>query len=560
MAAIDRIALIGFSGTGKTTVARLLAERLSWAVVDTDEEIERAAGESIPEIFFSRGEPAFREMERRVLLEALGRGQVVVATGGGAVVDPVVWNRDLLGNAETLVVALDVMPETTLSRLREQQAQEGGTVARPLLAGDEPLARITQLKSSRQSVYDRADVTLVVDRVSPAEVVAEIAALLPAAGDDRPTVCLDAPSGRSEIYIAPFTVERLGGLVRRRWPQAARCWVITDENVGRLHLSAVESRLQAAGLRVEARTVPPGEQSKRFDVAGSLLDWMLDGGVERTDVVVALGGGMVGDLAGFVAATCLRGIGLVQAPTTLLAMVDSSVGGKTAVNHRTGKNLIGSFYQPHLVVIDPRFLATLPERELVSGWAEVLKHGVIQASTPGGQRADLLTFYERNADGLTERSEPASTYAIRRNVALKAAVVEADEREADIRAFLNYGHTLGHAIEAAGYRYLHGEAIAAGMRAAGHIGRAMGTATGDSTNRFDALLAHYGLTVAVDVDPERTMTLVASDKKRAAGRTRWVLPLAAGGVTIRDDVPDAVVRDSLAAVLEPARAADRLPG
>ncbi|MGH2562384.1 MAG: 3-dehydroquinate synthase, partial [Thermomicrobiales bacterium] len=235
------------------------------------------------------------------------------------------------------------------------------------------------------------------------------------------------------------------------------------------------------------------------------------------------------------------------------------VGGKTGINHRAGKNLIGSFYQPQLVVIDPTLIDTLPNRELVSGWAEVLKHGVIQPSTPLGERGDLFRFYERNAGRLTRLSQPALTYAIRRNIALKAAVVEADERESGVRAFLNFGHTLGHAIEAAGYRYLHGEAIAAGMRAANRIGQSMGTLDLATSQRFDNLLAQFGLPTHVEVDVERVLALVESDKKRAAGKIQWVLPSTKGGVTMRDDVPATVVRDALSTVMWRESAANPLP-
>jgi 3-dehydroquinate synthase len=294
--------------------------------------------------------------------------------------------------------------------------------------------------------------------------------------------------------------------------------------------------------------VAAGEGSKSLRGVGELYDWMLGRGAERSDVVVALGGGMVGDLAGFAAATTLRGLGLAQAPTSLLAMVDSSVGGKTGINHAAGKNLIGAFYQPPVVAIDPDFLQTLPPRELTSGWAEIVKHAIIQPSTPGGERADLARFLERNAAGLRALSEPAVSYLIRRNVALKAAVVEADEREAGIRAYLNFGHTLGHAIEAAGYALLHGEAVALGMRAATRIGQAVGTCEGALVERVDALLDAFGLPRTAPIDPEATLALLGSDKKRAAGRLRWVLPLAEGGVELRDDVPMPVVEAALRAV------------
>jgi 3-dehydroquinate synthetase len=257
---------------------------------------------------------------------------------------------------------------------------------------------------------------------------------------------------------------------------------------------------------------------------------------------------VVGDLAGFVAATCLRGVPLIQVPTSLLAMVDSSVGGKTGINHPVGKNLIGAFYQPPVVVIDPTLLRTLPPRELRSGWGEIVKHAVIQPSTPGGERGDLLTFLDRNQDRLTRLQEPAITYAIRRNVALKTAVVVADEREAGVRALLNFGHTLGHAIEAAGYRLLHGEAISVGMVAAAEIGRTVGTCSQDTVDRITSLIARFGLPTSTAVDGDIVMRLIQSDKKKSGGKLRWVLPLESGGVDLRAGVPEPAVLSGLAAV------------
>ncbi len=544
-----RVVLIGFSGSGKSTVGRLLADWLGWDFLDTDAEVEARFGASVPLIFEQHGEAVFRTAERRSLQEALTRDLVVIATGGGAVTDETMWEKNLLGSVETLVVALEASTLTILSRLTAQQAREGDAVRRPLLESASPLHRINGLKQQRQRTYDRADLTLVVDAVSPDTVVDEIHELL-RLGDSpaAPDIFLEAPSGASAIYVQPGAAGAVGELTRQRWPRAHRAWIVTDERVGALHEERVRAGLAAHGFDVRVRRVPPGEGSKSLRVVSDVYDWLLESGVERGDVVVALGGGVIGDLAGFVAATCLRGLGLVQMPTSLLAMVDSSVGGKTGVNHPVGKNLIGAFYQPPLVVIDPLFLGTLPARDLTSGWAEVVKHAVIQPSTPGGARADLLSFLERNVARLRGLDEPATTYAIRRNVGLKAAVVAADEREAGGRALLNFGHTLGHAIEAAGYRYLHGEAIAVGMRAAARIGTGMGTCDLPFVARLDALLDQFGLLPVAEVDTDRVLALLVTDKKREAGRQRWVLPLAGGGACIRDDVPAELIEDALRAV------------
>jgi 3-dehydroquinate synthase len=306
--------------------------------------------------------------------------------------------------------------------------------------------------------------------------------------------------------------------------------------------------MEDAGFKVASHIVAPGEGSKSLATSAKLYDWMLGGGIERGDVVVALGGGVVGDLAGYVAATVLRGVGLVQVPTTLLSAVDSSVGGKTGINHPAGKNLIGAFLQPPLVIIDPDLLRTAPPRELRSGWGEVIKHAFIQRSTPGGERNDLLTFLERNAANLLLLSEPAISYAIWRNVSLKAAVVQEDEREAGIRAYLNFGHTLGHAIEAADYHLLHGEAIAVGMCAAAALGVETGTCGADVGERVRALLHVAGLPEETSVDEERVLTLLLSDKKRVAGKQRYILPLDRGGVVMRDDVAEDAVLAALRSV------------
>jgi 3-dehydroquinate synthetase len=279
-----------------------------------------------------------------------------------------------------------------------------------------------------------------------------------------------------------------------------------------------------------------------------LYDWLLGSGVERGDVVVALGGGMVGDLAGFVAATVLRGIGLVQVPTSLLAAVDSSVGGKTGINHAAGKNLIGAFLQPPLVIVDTALLRTLLIREGRSGWAEVVKHAVIQRSTPGGERGDLAEVLTHNGERLLQFEEPSTSYVVWRNIALKAAVVAADERETGIRAFLNFGHTLGHAIEAADYQLLHGEAVALGMRAASELGVLCGTCGRSEADRIDRLINRFGLPSSAALQEERVIARLGSDKKRVAGRQRYVLPTDGGGVNIRDDVPEDAVRKALSTV------------
>ena len=549
MGAWSRLVLLGFSGGGKSTVARLVAARLGWTAIDIDGLVESHFDLTVPEVFARHGEAAFRAAEREGLASALTGERVVVATGGGAACDDDAWSSSLLGRSGTLTVTLDADPAVLLGRLRAQADREGGAAGRPMLAGEDPLARIVALKAARQAWYDRAALTLVVDRVTAEEVAAEVARVT--AGEPARLV-LAARSGTSEIVIGPGVATTAGGRVRTAFPAARRVWVITDEGVAPHALAPVEAGLAAAGLTVGSQVVAVGEGSKSLAGASGLWDWLLGNRVERGDVVVALGGGMVGDLAGFVAATTLRGLNLVQIPTSLLAMVDSSVGGKTGINHPAGKNLIGAFNQPGLVIIDPDLLATMPPRERRSGWAEIVKHAVIQPSTPGGEQADLTRVLARNRTALVAGAEPAMAYVIGRNVALKAAVVEADERETGIRAFLNLGHTIGHAIEAAGYTLLHGEAVAVGTRAAARLGHRLGTCDAATVAAIDDLLDAFDLPRTATADPDRVYDLIGSDKKRSAGQQSWVLPLATGGVVIRRDVPEPDIRAVIAEVVTPA--------
>ena len=541
------------SGTGKSQVGRRLAARLGWRLIDTDQEIETREGATIPALFDRQGEAYFRAVERDILMAAIQQRDVVIATGGGAVLAEELWAPPLLMAPEALTVALDASPGVSLSRLRAQAASEGAASSRPLLAGDDPLRRLVAMKRARQAAYDQASLTIDVDRRTIEDIVEEIASLrLGESAHMDPSVRLRAASAPSDIYIGAGMLDRLPALLADRWPRARTIWAAIDANVERAYGDRLRDLLDAHGGRVQVTTVPPGEGSKSVAGVSALWDWMLDNGVERGDVLLAIGGGVTGDLAGFAAATVLRGVTLVQVPTTLLAMVDSSVGGKTGINHRAGKNLIGSFYQPPVVVIDPDLLASLPPRELASGWAEVIKHAVIQRATPGGEAGDLLTTMERSRGHLLHLDQPAVSWLIRRNVAEKAAVVQADERESGLRAILNFGHTVGHAIEAAGYNYLHGEAVAVGMCAAIRISHERGLVDAEAVTRLESLIAAYGLPTRAAVDPNDVRRLMTSDKKRTGGTQRWVLAKDDAGVVIDAGVPEQVVDRAIAAVVAPA--------
>ncbi|MBX6341769.1 MAG: 3-dehydroquinate synthase, partial [Thermomicrobiaceae bacterium] len=387
--------------------------------------------------------------------------------------------------------------------------------------------------------YERADATVDAGLGEP-DAVAE--AILAAVAERVkaglvPATSIPTPTGRSDIYVAHGLLARVGDLIRRRWPDAGRAWVISDDRVWEHWGEAALDAIGAAGLAASWRAVPAGEASKSLGTVGDLLDWLIGERIDRRDVVVALGGGVVGDLAGFVASIVLRGVGLVQVPTSLLAMVDSSVGGKTGVNHPLGKNLIGTFYQPPIVAVDPSLLETLPERELRAGWAEIVKHAMIERTATGSPETALLDRLEA-LPGDPLRLEPGDlAWIVERNIQLKAAVVRRDEREAGPRRLLNYGHTLGHAMEAAGYRYLHGEAVALGMRAAARIALRLSRCERDLVERQDALLDRLGLPARFDGDLSTVVERLSRDKKAVHGTLTWILPVGRGEVEIVRDVP-----------------------
>ncbi len=543
--------LIGFSYTGKSSAGRLAAERLGMPFVDLDERIERRAGRPIPEIFQADGEPAFRALEREALAEVCAESGTVVATGGGVPVDA--ENRRLMRESG-MVVLLEAKPETVRAR---QQAAEGES--RPMLAGGDPLERIAQLKAERQAAYaDAADWAVHTDALDANGVAGEIvrgydivAGARAASG--RPTNTGAAPSytvttkaGTYHGYVGSGLLEKLGPLMREAG-LGGTAFVIADGEVFDLYGEPVMASLKDAGFEAYEGVADPGEASKSIEMAGEIYTWLAGRRAERRDCIVALGGGVAGDLGGFIAATYLRGMPVVQVPTTLLAMVDASIGGKVAVNLPAGKNLVGAFHQPRLVLADVDTLGTLPQREMTAGWAEVVKHGLILDS-------GLLDDIERDRDRLLERDPDALAGIITRSAAIKARVVTEDERETSgMRNLLNYGHTTGHALEAVlDYEgLLHGEAVAIGMGVAAEIALRMKMLTGADLERQAEALRSFGLPLKgpAGIDQAEVRSAMDLDKKVTGKRINWVLLDGIGNAVSRNDVPEDVVRESMAAVL-----------
>jgi len=358
------------------------------------------------------------------------------------------------------------------------------------------------------------------------------------------TVDLQLPHHRYAIHIEPGAIARLGAIVRDIAPHD-KAALMADRQVDDLHGDAAARSLQAASYDVLRTTMPAGEAGKSLDTVRGLYDALLEQRFERRSPVVALGGGITGDTVGFVAATYLRGVPFVQCPTTLLAMVDASVGGKVGVNVPQGKNLIGAFYQPRVVVADTDALQTLPPRELRCGLAECVKHGVIRDP-------DLFAFIEDNVERILALDSDLMVELVRRNVEIKAAVVAEDEKESGVRAHLNFGHTFAHAIEATqGYDHAfhHGEAVALGMVAATRLAVAQGRVDASLLERLIALLDCIGLpTAAPNLPPiDQLIDTMKLDKKVADGRIRLVLPDRLGAVSVVSDTDESAIRETWAA-------------
>jgi 3-dehydroquinate synthase len=339
------------------------------------------------------------------------------------------------------------------------------------------------------------------------------------------------------IHIGSGLLAEVGPLLRETAPQAARALLIADSHTGPLYGEQVLASLRSAGTEAFLATVPAGEQSKSLRTAESLYERCLDAALERSSVIVALGGGVIGDLAGFVAATYLRGLPFVQVPTSLLAQVDSAVGGKVAVDLARGKNLVGAFHQPRLVVADVAALRSLPAREVAAGLAEVVKHAVIRDGA-------FLTFLEENAGPIASLEPALLEQLVARNCAIKAAVVGADETETRLRAILNFGHTAGHAIEALRWESLrHGECVAIGMVVASQLAAAAGVLQDpELPGRVRRLLERLGLPTQLPVTPAELLPVLYRDKKVEGGKLRWVLPVRPGEVVVRPVGDDLVLQ------------------
>lgn len=506
--------LYGPPGSGKTTLGQRLAGRLGLPFIDLDERIEARSGRSIPNIFASEGEAAFRAHESACIAEVIAGGECVTALGGGALLDAA--NR-ALAEASGTVICLEVPFETLQERLR------GAADGRPLLRGEDWPERLAALLERRADHY--ASFPLRVDASgSPDDAVQRIQTRL---GAYRVRGMASAASEGYDVRVLPGGIDALGAFFRRSsWGGPVA--LVTDDVVGPLHAGRAVHSLEKSGYTVKQITLPVGEVHKTVDTVQQLWEGFLEAGVDRSSTVVALGGGVVNDLTGFAAATFLRGVRWVTLPSTLLCMADASLGGKTGADLPQGKNLVGAFYPPALVLADPDLLATLPEAELRSGLGEVIKHGIL--ADP--ELFDLCARGWQAVQG-GDPAHPNWDELVRRAMAVKVAYIEADPLERGVRAALNLGHTVGHAVEvASGYRLRHGEAVAIGMVAEARLAERLGLAQPGLSCTIIKALQALGLPVEVPagLNEQALKQSLKLDKKRAAGQVRFALPVRIGEV------------------------------
>ncbi|MEO6063320.1 MAG: 3-dehydroquinate synthase [Thermoflexales bacterium] len=533
MSVSTRMFLCGFMASGKSTLGRMAAQTLGYDFIDTDHEIERSAGMPISDIFSREGEAGFRRRETALVADLISRQRIVVATGGGMVVNAAI--RDTLKHSGPCV-RLTATPAEYARRLGPHAAER-----RPMLQAADLTQRITELLAEREPAYGDLHYTLDTSLDSPEVLTQRLARIVLAEHERLP---VRTPGGGSyDIVLGRGLIDQLGPMLAGRgW--ARRATIITDTDVGPLYAPAVQRALGQAGMDSFVATMPAGESAKHLRTVEDLYRALAEGGVDRNTPVIALGGGVVGDTAGFVAATYLRGLPFVQVPTSLLAMADSSIGGKVGVDTSFGKNLVGAFKQPELVVADLATLASLPAVERQCGLAEIIKAGLIDGGDAWA-RAQTIS-----------QSSPV-TAPLLDAIRLKRRIVEEDPFEQNKRAWLNLGHTFGHGLESwSEFRIKHGQAVALGLVCAARASITLGLC--DPTLEGDAIraLAAAGLPTTLSAlglhltseDVDAVWKRMGSDKKRKGGALRYVLLRAVGDPVVTDKLSEADARAILARI------------
>jgi shikimate kinase / 3-dehydroquinate synthase len=556
--------LVGFSGTGKSTIAKELAKALNWPPYDLDDLIVQQSGVSIPQIFQREGEPGFRRRETEMLQSISVSGAFVLATGGGTFINPT--NRQIMAG-HGWSICLEARPTTVFGRIQHQLKAAAPNAIRPMLDAVYPLDQIRTLKKTRQPIYALADWTIHTDRLSVLQIVQEITRALDVLNEssDPPDDISGAPMRHSlntesppPIVIQggpwPYYVVvdwghlfALGSQLQHFAPEAKQVAIVTDKQTWARLGPGLEASLRDAKYEVRIREAINEERIKSLDETEAIHNWLADLNFRRDDVVFSLGGGAIDDVTSFAASTYMRGVPLVKVPTSLECMVDSSIGGKTSINHPRARNLIGTFFHPRLVWSDLSLLKDEDPSERDTAWAEVVKYAMLESSLLRGEviGSTLFEQLEKNVEGLIMLDRPTLLTIVARCVALKARVIEADERDlGQYRVFLNYGHTIGHALETAtGYRLKHGDAVAVGMGVEAALAVRVGLADPSVEERQDELLHHFHLPNRLPpVSLDLIWELVNRDKKVSGNSPRWILPVEIGRAIVSKDVTESDLR------------------
>lgn len=511
--------------TGKTAVGRTLASQIGYDFVDTDHLIESRIGMTIAEFFKEKGEAAFRKMEADLARELADKSGMVIATGGRFMLDG--DNAITLGKSGR-VFCLVATPEEILKRA------ESDSHARPLLQVPDPLEHIVELLHQREKGYGQFP-QFVTSEKNPETVAEDLAGIIAGGPDVRLPIA--APGDRYEFIVGGGLLPFISQLAGIDGPIA----IITDDTVGSLYT-------QSCGSVDVVVSISPGRRNKTLATAQSIYEQLLEGDFDRSGTVIALGGTVISELAGFIAATYMRGVDCVQCPTSLLAMVDTSIGGKTGVDLPNAKNLIGAFKQPKTVIADIATLQSLPPRAFASGMAEVIKHSLIADS-------DLLQKIESGSWIQTSREIGQQASEIQALVAqaiqVKINIVQEDPFDQGLRAVLNFGHTFANAIERLSHHSVnHGEAVAMGMVAATNLSVKLGHCPEELQARVESVLMSAGLPTRIPTNlvPKQLFKAMRSDKKKKAGKLRYVLLKDVGDVFVTDQVPEDAVLDTFAAL------------
>lgn len=544
-----RIFLTGLPGSGKSSVSRRMAAMLGWNFIDTDDLLAEQGGVPVGQLLTELGEERFRQLESAMLRTAADSEKVVIATGGGVVISAA--NREFM-REHGLTVYLQVSVETAWQRIQQHLQHSGVSVIRPLVVGDDGPQRLRRLYETRKNWYEEAPAHIDTEQHTP-ELLAQrlvayalTAGLLATPGAPREVITQQLLTSTSQGVVEWGGLRQLPATLRS-YELPRRLFIVTDSAVGALYTRPLQDVLEEDGFQPRLFTIPAGEASKSFACFQQIIDWLVQQKAEQKEALLALGGGVVGDLAGFAASCYQRGVPLIQVPTTLLAQVDSAIGGKTGINHALGKNLIGAFYQAKLIYADPAFLLTLPERVYREGWAEIIKYAMILD-------AELFTILEEQVSALLARDAGLLSAIIARCMRMKMDIVQRDERDGGLRNILNYGHTFGHALEAvtAYGTWLHGEAVAIGMEVAARIAVASGLLSQEDAMRQRNLVQAFGLPVqCAGVDIEAVMQAMQRDKKVRAGTMRWVLLTGIGHADVFSNIDTSIAREAIAAVCTP---------